>query len=270
MSSISTHAYDLGTMDRLSRQDTSVHRLDGRAKLLTTLVFIVTVVSFGRYEVSAMIPFFIYPLVLCSLGNIPLVYLVRKIIVVAPFAILVGIFNPIIDRQILTTLGSAQISGGWISFISILIRFTLTVWAALTLVAITGFNAVCAALEKLGVPRVFVVQLMFLYRYLFVLIDESLRLVRARSLRSFNGKGSGIRTFGSMVGHLLLRTLDRAQRIHQAMSCRGFSGEIRVLRPASFGLGDVAYVLGWSVLFVGLRLFNLPHLIGNGLTRLFA
>jgi cobalt/nickel transport system permease protein len=269
MPSINTRAFDLGAMDRLSRQDTMVHRLDGRAKLLTTLIFIVTVVSFKRYEVSALFPFLIYPVALCALGDIPLSFLARKIALIAPFAVLIGVFNPMIDRQVITTLGSLEISGGWVSLASILVRFTLTVGAALTLVAVTGFNEVCAALEKLGAPRIFVVQLMFLYRYLFVLVDESIRMVRARALRAFNGKGTGLRTFGSLVGHLLLRTLDRAQRIHMAMSCRGFSGEIRVFRPGSFGLGDAAFVLGWSVFFIGARLFDLSRLIGETVTGLF-
>ena len=61
---------------------------------------------------------------------------------------------------------------------------------ALILIAVTGFNAVCLALDKLGTPRVFVVQLVFLYRYMFVLVDEAARMVRARSLRTFEGGGS--------------------------------------------------------------------------------
>jgi len=270
MNAINIQAFDFGALDRLSRQNTPVHRLDGRAKLLTTLIFIVTVVSFGRYEVSSMMPFLIYPVALCALGNIPFSFLVRKILLVAPFAVLIGVFNPILDRQILTSLGPLEITGGWVSLASIMVRFVLTVGAALTLVAVTGFNAVCAAMEKLGAPRIFVMQLMFLYRYLFVLMDESIRLVRARALRTFNGKGPGFHTFGSMVGHLLLRTLDRAQRIHMAMRCRGFSGELRVFKPRSFGLGDAAFVLGWSVLFIGMRLFNLTRLIGEMVTGFFA
>jgi cobalt/nickel transport system permease protein len=270
MPTINVHAFDLGAMDRLSRQDTVVHRLDGRAKVLTTLVFIVTVVSFKRYEVSAMIPFLLFPVVVSGLGNISFSYLARKIAVVAPFAVLIGIFNPILDRHILTTLGPLEISGGWISFASILLRFTLTVSAALTLVAVTGFNNVCAALERLGVPKIFVVQLMFLYRYLFVLIEESLRMIRARSLRMFDGKGAGLRTFGPLVGNLLLRTLDRAQRIHLAMSCRGFTGEVPVLRPLSFGFRDAVFVIGWSAVFIGLRVFNFPRLAGETLTRIFS
>ena len=77
-----------------------------------------------------------------------------------------------------------SVAGGWISFLSILLRFVLTVSAAIVLVAVTGIHSLCAALEKLGVPRALVTQLLVLYRYLFVLLDEAGRMDRARALRS--------------------------------------------------------------------------------------
>jgi hypothetical protein len=68
---------------------------------------------------------------------------------------MIGIFNLLIDREILISLGEIGLSGGWVSFVSVLIRFALTVGVALSLIAVTGFNAVCMALDKLGTPRVF-------------------------------------------------------------------------------------------------------------------
>jgi cobalt/nickel transport system permease protein len=237
-------------------------------KLLTTLVFIVAVVSFGKYEITGLLPFVIYPVVLMAVGNLPAGYLAKKILLAAPFAFFIGIFNPLLDRAVLVHLGPIGLSGGWISFTSIMLRFTLTVAAALILIAGTGLNAVCLALDKLGAPRGFVTQLMFLYRYIFVLTDEALRLVRARSLRSFQGRGLGLRVFSSMVGQLLLRTLDRARRIHLAMLSRGFAGKIHLNRPLRLRLQDVAFLLGWSALFVLLRWINIPHQLGQALTEL--
>jgi len=269
MAKIDKHFFDIGYMDTLASQQTPIHRLDPRAKLITSLVFITTVVSFGKYEIAALIPFFVYPVFLCSVGNVPPVYLLKKLILVSPFAVLIGVFNPVIDRDILIRLGDIGISGGWISFTSILIRFVLTVGAALTLIAVTGFYAVCAALEKLGTPRVFVVQLMFLYRYLFVLVDEASRMVRARSLRALGNGGASIKTYGSLVGHLLLRTIDRAQRIYLAMCCRGFDGKIRIMKPLKFGFLEIGFIGVWSALFIVMRFYNIPALLGGAVTELF-
>jgi len=268
MATIDRHFFDIGYMDTLSSQQTPVHQLDPRAKLLTTLLFIVIVVSFGKYEISALIPFFIYPVFLCAVGNVPPAYLLKKLVLVSPFAVLLGIFNPLLDRDIMIRLAGIEVSGGWVSFASILTRFILTVGVALTLIAVTGFNAVCMALEKLGAPKVFVVQLLFLHRYMFVLVDEAARIFRARALRSFGGEGTGIKSYGSLVGQLLLRTLDRAQRIYLAMSCRGFEGQIRIMRPLRFGPREIGFIFGWSAIFFLMRFYNLPVLIGRAMTGL--
>lgn len=264
-----SRVFDLGHMDRLSRQDTVIHRLDPRAKLVTTLAFVVCVVSFPRHEISAMAPFSFYPLVLALAGRIPGRYILKKMLWVAPFAILLGIFNPLIDTRPLVTLGPVSLSGGWVSFVSLLARFVLTVSAALTLIAVTGFDRVCLALDRLGTPRVFVVQLMFLYRYLFVLADETLRMARARSLRNFSGRASTAQ-YGNLLGHLLLRTLDRARRIHQAMLCRGFDGEVKALGLARPGVKDIAFVLCWTAFFIAARLANLPQRLGGAITGAFS
>jgi cobalt/nickel transport system permease protein len=268
MAKIESSLFDLGVLDTLACRQSAVHRLDPRAKLVTTLVFVCTVVSFGKYEISALMPFVLFPLALLLAADLPAGILLKKLLLAAPFAFFIGVFNPLLDRQILLQLGSLEISGGWISFISILLRFALTVFAALILIATTSFTGVCMAMERLGAPRIFALQLLFLYRYLFVLIDEALRMVRARALRTFHGRGMGMQVAGHMAGQLLLRTLDRAQRIHQAMLCRGFDGEIRMLRPLHIGRLEVLFTLGWSAFFLLLRFVNLPQLLGDFLTEL--
>jgi cobalt/nickel transport system permease protein len=262
MGTIENSLLNIGYLETLSYRATPIHRLDPRVKLLTTMVFIVAVVSFPKYALAGLMPFMLYPVVLIALGEVPVGYLGKKILLAAPFAFFIGIFNPLLDRQVMVHLGPLAISGGWVSFASILLRFVLTVSAALLLVAVTGFYQVCAALERLGMPRAFALQLLFLYRYLFVLGDEAARMVRARALRSFDGRGLGFRTYSSMLAHLLLRTLDRAQRLHLAMLSRGFDGEIRLLRPMRLRGRDVGFFLGWTGFFVWFRLYNVPQAVG--------
>jgi cobalt/nickel transport system permease protein len=258
---------DFKQLDLLALRQTPIHRIDARAKVLTTFCFIICVVSFDKYEISAMLPFVIYPAVLIALGELPVSYLMRKIVIVIPFALMVGLFNPLFDRQIVMQLGGLDIWGGWISCLSILLRAILTASAAIILVAITGFPAICEALEKLKMPQVFAVQLLFLYRYIFVLTDEGVRTARARQLRTFGKKGMGIKQFGSLIGTLLLRTWERAERIHMAMLARGFTGEVHTSRQQSgFGRREILFMGGWSLLFILLRLYNMPQLLGSLIT----
>lgn len=254
---------DFKQLDLLALRQTAIHRLDPRAKVLTTLCFIVCVVSFDKYEVSAMLPFLIYPVALIALGDLPPGYLLRKVTIVIPFALMIGLFNPIFDRQVVMQVGSIDIWGGWLSCYSILIRAVLTASAAIVLVATTGFPAICEALERLRMPQVFAVQLMFLYRYIFVLTDEGVRIARARQLRTFGRRGLGIRQFGSLAGHLLLRTWERAERVHMAMLARGFCGEVHSSRrQIQFGSKDLLFTGCWIALFLLLRLHNAPQLLG--------
>jgi len=256
--------YEIGRLDTLAAGDTFLHRLDPRAKLLTTVVFIVSVVSFGKYEIAGLLPFFLYPAVLVGLGNLPLGYLLRKLLLVSPFVLFIGIFNPWLDPAVLVHLGPLGISGGWLSFISLLLRFTLTVGAALLLIASTGLTAICMAMEKLGAPRVFTVQLLLLYRYLFVLVEEAIRMLRAHALRSFGREGNiTFRVFMQMMGNLLLRAMDRAQRIHMAMLSRAFTGEIRIVRQFRFRYQETLFLTGFSTLFIVLRLTRVIDLLGR-------
>ncbi|MDH3997294.1 MAG: cobalt ECF transporter T component CbiQ [Desulfuromonadales bacterium] len=257
---------DFKQLDLLAMRQTAIHRLDPRAKLITTLLFIVCVVSFNRYEISAMLPFLLFPAVLLGVGELPLGYILRKIMIVIPFALVIGIFNPLFDRQVLMQLGPIDVWGGWISCFSILLRALLTASAAIILVAITGFPNICAALEKLGMPQIFAVQLLFLYRYIFVLTDEAVRTARARQLRSFGKRGMGMRQFGSLAGNLLLRTWERADRVYMAMLARGFDGKVQTRQQGRFGLNELAFVLGWGALFLLFRCYNLPQQFGALIT----
>lgn len=256
--------YDIGHLDSLAAADTPLHQLDPRAKLLTTAIFIISVVSFSKYEVARLLPFFLYPAVLIGMGKLPLGFLLRKLLIVSPFVLFIGIFNPWLDRTVLLQFGSLNITGGWLSFISLLLRFTLTVGAALILIASTGFATFCMALEKLGAPKIFAVQLLLLYRYLFILIGEAIRMMRAHGLRSFNRKGKiTFSVFLQMLGNLLLRTIDRAQRIHMAMLSRAFTGEIRIVRQFRFGPRELRFLTGFSGVFVILRLTDIADLLGR-------
>ena len=249
-------------VDELGRLDTPAHRLDARAKVITTLVFIIVVMSFPRYDVSALMPFFIYPFALIALGRIPSGYIFRKILVAAPFALVIGMSNPLLDRQTVAIVGVWSISGGWLSFASIMLRFLLTVSAALALIACTGMYRLGAGLGRMCVPQVFVVQLLLLYRYLFVVADQGARMMRSLELRSAGPRSLRLRVYGSLVGYLLLQSMDRADRVYRAMVARGFDGQIRMLRQTSLRLADYAFIIGWMAFFAAARTWNLADGIG--------
>lgn len=251
-------------LDRLGYADTPIHRLDPRAKTLATLAFIICVVSFPKYTVAALIPFAIFPIALIVLGRVPPGVILKRALIVSPFAVLVGIFNPLLDTEPMLQIGGLSISGGWVSFASILVKFFLTVTAALALIATTSFPRICHGLDAMKVPRAFIVQMMFLYRYLFVLVEEAMRMRRARELRRF-GERRGLRprVAASLIGVLFLRTYERAERVYIGMCARGFDGHVRLARRLCFGWKDAAFVAGTFVICGTLRMVPVVEWIGR-------
>jgi cobalt/nickel transport system permease protein len=128
---------------------------------------------------------------------------------------------------------------GVIRFASILARSLLAVSVAILLTATTPFADLLHAFRHLRLPGSLVGVLAFMYRYLFVLGEEVARLQRARQARSARPRQrTGVRRLlwqgrvvGGMVGQLFLRSLERGERVHQAMLARGYRGHIYTLTP---------------------------------------
>jgi cobalt/nickel transport system permease protein len=262
--------YNIGFLDQLSYKNTFVHRLDPRVKLIATLLFLFTVISFSKYEIVALLPFFLYPVLLMTIGEIPFMFILKKVIIVSPFAIFIGIFNPLLDSGQVFIFNDLAVSAGWLSFFSIMLKFTLTVSTALLLVATTSFPGVCHALRQMGLPSLFVSQLLFLYRYIFVLMEETMRIVRARNMRSYGQSGKGIRIFVRLVGILFIRTVERAERVYFAMLSRGFQGDMPTLKRSHIKAGDLIFALSVAVFLYFFRFYPATEILGRFVQGVFS
>jgi cobalt/nickel transport system permease protein len=258
-----TATADLLALDELARQDLPLQRMDARVKLVVTLAFIVTVMSFPRYDISALAPLFLFPAAMFALGGLPFKRLVRPLLAAAPFAVLVGLANPLLDRAPLEVGGGLILARGWFSFASILVRFGLAVSAAFALTASTGMHRLCGSLAGLGVPQALAVQVWLLYRYLFVLAEEAGRLIRSVRVRSADRPRLGPSLAARLTGVLLLRAMARAERIHQAMLARGFDGRFRLEQPPAVRVRDLAAALAWLAFFAAARTWNLADALGR-------
>jgi len=246
---------DFRQLDLLAGADTAVHRVDARAKVFTTVVFIACAMSFDRYAVVALLPFFAFPIALATAARLPTAFLLRKIAMVLPVAVVIGLPNVWLDTSPLLHFGDLQVSGGWVSLLS-----------SVVLVAVTGFPAISGALQRMGMPRVLAVQLLLLYRYLVVLGEEATRMTMAHRQRAAGNRLS-MRLFATLVGRLLLRTWDRGERIYLAMCARGFDGEFHGGASSRLGAADIAFAAAWCALFVLFRIEAPASWIGETTLR---
>lgn len=254
--------YNLRQLEDLAQGNTWVHALHPLVKLLATLCYIVAVVSFQRDEILMLLPFVLYPWLMFTLGEIPAGPILRKLILVSPFVISIGIMNPIFDRTPVEVAGII-LAHGWLTFGSILIKSGLTLSASLLLIATSGLDQLAQSLRMLRVPKIFVLQLLLTYRYLSVLLEELARMLRAYGLRAPGQRGVRREAWGPFVGQLLLRTMDRAQRVYQAMVLRGFSGEYHPGRIPRMNARDLAYLTLWILYFLLARFLPLSYLLGT-------
>lgn len=242
--------------DRYRTGDSLIHRLDPRVKLVVTVLFILSNVLIPDGGWLAFALAFALVLAVTAMARLPWGYALKRSFIALPFALAAFpvIFNtpglPLAEFQLgpwtlIPTLA------GVIRFASILARSLLSVQMAILLTATTQFPDLMHAMRHLRVPQALVATISFMYRYLFVLSDEAMRLIRARNARSaaYPGQKSGVslvwraRVAGNMIGQLFVRSFERGDRIYSAMLARGYTGHIYTLNPHVMRPDDWAALL---------------------------
>ncbi len=250
----------INTFDHYQLHDSTIHRLDPRVKISATVFLIL---SNALLPDGAWIAFALtWGLVLSAslLARIQLTFILSRSLVALPFAIAAVTVIFSIPGPTLTTLdiGTWQLTitePGVIRFSSIMIRSWISVQMAILLTATTPFPDLIHAMRHLRVPDILVATISFMYRYLFVLSDEAIRLLRAREARSANLSTTRkhhttllwrVKVAGNMAGQLFLRSYERSERVYNAMLARGYIGTLQTLNPHEMKPKD--WVMGSTVL----------------------
>ena len=233
-------------IDHLACGNTLIHRLDARVKLLVTLALSVFVLGIDPRRSGALWACAIWPFTILVLGQVPLRFAVRQIALVSPFVLVLAAANVWYGRQeVPVRFGPFewQTTTGVLRSAVVIGKFIVTMAALIGLAATTRFGDLIAALGRLGVPRVLVTQLGFLYRYIFLLIHRADHVLEARSARKLRYIGAvrEVRTAGAMIGALFVSSLDTADHVSHAMQARGFDGRMQSLRPMRLKTADGVY-----------------------------
>lgn len=266
MDKISHALSEFREMDAFAAQDSPIHRLHPLVKLVVTLAYILCVVSFHKYQFSALAIMVLYPIVMFQVSGIPVRTCFYKLRIVLPLVCAVGLLNPFYDRAPLFYLGSVAVSGGVVSMITLMMKGVFALMASFLLIATTPMDALCAALRKIKVPSLLVTLLLLTYRYVSVMMNEVSVMSEAYHLRAPNQKGIHISAWGSFLGQLLLRSMDRAEVLYESMQLRGFHGEFYYADTPKCTVGAVLFAVGSIAFFLAARNLNLSMLLGNLVT----
>ena len=263
MDKLSLARSELREMDALAAEDSPIHRIHPLCKLLVTILYIVAVVSFPKYDFSGLIVMLLYPVLLFQITGIPVRLCFHKLRFVLPLVCAVGIVNPFLDRTPLLALGGLTISGGVVSMLVLMMKGVFSLMASFLLIATTSIDSLCAALRKIHVPAVITTLLLLTYRYIGVMIEQASVMSQAYKLRAPGQKGIHISAWGSFLGQLLLRSMDRAEELYSSMILRGFRGEFYYADAPACRRSSLAFTAVCIALFLGARCFNISSLLGG-------
>lgn len=216
---------ELRAMDDLAAGDSPVHRMSPLSKLLLTVLYIAVTVSFHKYQLTGLVAMVLFPVFAYQAAGVPVSMCFRKLGVVMPLVCAVGILNPFFDRRILVRVMGVGISGGVISMVTLMLKGVFCLMASFLLAATTSIEGICRALRQLHFPKLLTSLLLLTFRYVGVLLDEVAVMTEAYHLRAPGQKGIHISAWGSFLGQLLLRSMDRAEALYESMLLRGFHGE---------------------------------------------
>lgn len=256
--------------DRYVAGQSPIHRLDPRVKVIVALLFILSNImlpdgAWVAYLLSTALVLWISVLAGLGVG-----YTLKRSLIALPFALAAATAIFALPGQAVAhwTLGPWHLIAtdrGLLRFASVLVRSWLSVQVAILLVATTQFPDLMHALRHLRVPTILVAVISFMYRYLFVLTDEAMRLIRgreARSARPARGRSGGTLTWraqvaGHMAGQLFLRSYERSERVYNAMVARGYQGQLMTLNPHEMRPRD------WRLAILCTGLLLLLQIIGR-------
>ena len=253
-------------MNRIDRAMMELHAIDREAgaegwmqtvhplsKLLVTLIYLVVLLSFGKYALPGVCLMGVCLAVLFWLGGVSVKMMGRRLWPLLLLTGLLGLANLFYDRFPMWIIGSFTVTGGMVSMLTLMLKGVFSVSAAYLLIVTTTMDDICHALRKIHVPAVLVTVLVLVYRYLMVLLKETSRLRDAYSMRAPGQRGVEFSVWGSMMGQLLLRSIDRAEVVYDSMQLRGFQGEFKPRRGRTARMSDYLYALAWPVLFLIIR-----------------
>lgn len=241
----------LPTSETLALRTTLLGSLDPRVKFILTLAYSLAVVAVPFERPLLLIPLALPLALAAGAGDVPARYFLRRLLAGMPFVLFVILFPLLLQRDpaVLDVAGApVPLTEGAVRSLSVAGKFVLAFGAAVVLTATTGFARICEAMARLRFPPLFVSSVSLVWRYLFVLVDEAARMLRARRARSVRRATwvQSWRSSAAIVGSLFLRALARSERVHVAMEARGFRGTLPVSRAGRFSGAD------WTVLAGGL------------------
>jgi cobalt/nickel transport system permease protein len=218
---------------------------DPRLRVVISFAFACVILSLDRLPLQLCV--LLLAATLAKLAGLSLKQIFMRLLVLEGFMLVLLLLLPFsVPGESGLRLGDFNASReGFHQALSIVLRAHAVVLALLALVGTLDPVVLGHALAQLRVPDKLVHLFLFTVRYLGVLHDEYQRLRQAMRTRGFVARSNAHtwRSLGWLLGMLLVRSLERSQRILEAMKCRGFNGRFYLMDGRHWRPGDTCFAL---------------------------
>lgn len=147
--------------------------------------------------------------------------------------------------------------------ITLLMKGVFSLMASFILISTTKIDHLCGALRRVGMPAMLASLFLLTYRYITLMMTELSTMTTAYSLRAPGQKGIHISAWGSFIGQLFLRSMDRADEIYSSMQLRGFDGDFHYADIKIMTVNGAIFCGVCVTLFILASFFNIIFLIGG-------
>lgn len=237
-----------------ARGHSIVHRLDPRLKIVLAAGF--SVVTAVLTKNSALAAAACTAIILAFLAQLPVRALLGRLLIVNGFLLLLWLTLPLsLAEAAPIHFGPVGIKPeGILLSLMITIKSNAILLAGIALLATHPPTDVARALSRLHVPGKLVSILFFMLRYLSEIRREYGWMINAMTMRMFQ-PGTNVRTYRAyarLVGLLLVTSYEKAEAVHAAMLCRGFTGRFYTLGGTPLKLRDLVISAAMTVVIIGI------------------
>jgi cobalt/nickel transport system permease protein len=190
-------------MDRCSTRTGSIYRWGVGRKGGITLAILILLMFIPLSKPGWVMPFLLIPALGCAVARLSYVRMAVHSLVVIPFLLCFALLHPLPQA------------------IALLLRGVIALQMVYLFLCTTGMTALCKAFQRGGVWNRLTLLLILSHRYLILLMEEQLRMQQIVASRGYGKRRYAASLWLRMAGSLLLRSVDRAERIRRAMWARG-------------------------------------------------
>ncbi|MDO4943384.1 MAG: energy-coupling factor transporter transmembrane component T, partial [Lachnospiraceae bacterium] len=250
-------------MDKIEDAIQTVHKLDHQpgehlfqnvhplAKVLITICYIVLLTSIEPYDLTTTLSMSVYLILISMIQNISIKDIIKRFKVIFLLLIAVGAANPILDQTVVSYIGILPVTTGMISMLTLILKGFFAVISSLILISSTGIEEICYSLKLLHIPNMIIMTIMLIYRYIVLFLKEMQRIWISYQMRAPRQKGINYKAWGSMIGSLMIRSIDKAEIVYESMELRGYQPENFFLEDRKFDRYSLLYfLLGLAVILI--------------------